>query len=89
MTTEHSQYEVVDGYGKAWFTGTLMECGVWIDPVLGVDFDHSMWGEDGPHRDGGIDDDRFTLNPDGSYTVLMYEGGGGIGGEMTVRPTRG
>lgn len=77
-------YEVADNYGKVHFTGTLMGCGVWIDPVLGIDFDCSMWGTD--HKGGSIDANRFELQPDGSYVVQMYEGGGGIGGEMIVRP---
>lgn len=79
-------FEVTDDYGKVWFTGTLMACGVWIDPICGIDFDRSGWGD---QEDGaGIDDDRFALNPDGSYTVKMYNdtAGLGMGGEMVVRP---
>lgn len=77
-------YEVLDSYGIPVFTGTLNECGVWIDPVLGIDFEGAMWGKD--HEGGSIDADRFTLQDDGSFVVRMYEGPGGIGGEMIVRP---
>jgi hypothetical protein len=38
---------------------------------------------------GSIDADRFTLQDDGSFIVKMYEGPGGIGGEMIVRPKEG
>lgn len=70
------QYEVVDGYGKVWFTGSLTACGTWIDPVLGIDFDHTAWGEP------GIDEDRIVRHDDGTFTIEMYENAG----ELYVRP---
>lgn len=77
-------WEVVDSYGVVVHAArTLTACGVWIDPILGVDFSGKAWGKDEDGR--SIDADRFTRNPDGTYTVKMYEGGGGIGGTLTVR----
>lgn len=78
------RYEVLDSYGIPVFKGTLTQCGVWIDPLFGIDFNGREWGED--HDGGSIDADRFILRDDGSYVVKMYEGPGGIGGEMVVRP---
>lgn len=83
---ETRQYEVLDSYGIPQFTGSLTECGVWIDPVLGIDFTRNMWGTQEDGR--GIDDDRFDLQEDGSIIVRMHEGPGGIGGEMTIRPVQ-
>jgi hypothetical protein len=81
-------YEVLDSYDIPVFTGTLMECGGWIDPLFGIDFDRSIWGdtegEDGEFE--GIDDDRFECQDDGSIVVKLDEGPGGIGGEMIIRP---
>lgn len=44
-------------------------------------------GEEWPTYNGeSIDHDRFELQPDGSYTIQMYEGPGGVGGELYIRP---
>jgi len=76
-------WEVVDSYGAVVHRArTLTACGDWIDPICGIDFTGREW----PRRNGkSIDADRFTRHPDGSYTVRMYEGGDGIGGELIVR----
>lgn len=75
-------WEVVDSYGIVVHTArTLTACGVWIDPILGIDFTGREWG-------GNIDGDRFERQDDGSYLVQMYEGSGGIGGQLTVRKAR-
>ena len=67
---------VEDSYGKVVHRGrSLRGCGVWIDPILGIDFT----GKDSP------DADRVTKQADGSYVVAMYQGPGGMGGELTVR----
>ena len=74
------KWEVVDSYGVVVHTAkTLTACGVWIDPIMGIDFTRKEWGKDEDGR--GIDDDRFVKNEDGSYTVDMYEGQG----QLTVR----
>lgn len=69
-------WEVVDDYGKVWFRSrTLRACGIWIDPIFGINF---------TGRDQVIDwddTDRVTHNDDGSYTVAMYEDMG----TLTVR----
>lgn len=77
-------WEVIDSYGAVVHTArTLTECGTWIDPVLGIDFTGRAWGK---KKGKSIDDDRFTRNADGSYTVQMYENQAlGMGGELTVR----
>lgn len=76
-------WDVIDSYGAVVHTAdTLTECGTWIDPVLGIDFTGKAWGR---KKGKSIDADRFTKNDDGSYTVQMYEGPSGIGGELTVR----
>lgn len=77
------QWEVLDSYNVPVFTGTLVDCGTWIDPYLSVVFN----AENNPYWPGmdDIDEDRVTLNDDGSYTVDMYQAGGGIGGTLTVR----
>ena len=68
---------VTDSYGAIVHRArTLKACGVWIDPLLGIDFTGRIWPDEV---------DRFTKNPDGSYTVKMYDGPGGMGGELTVR----
>lgn len=68
-------WSVEDSYNKIVYRGrTLRECGVWIDPVFGIDFSRK-----------GLDRDRITFNSDGSYTVQMYEGPSGMGGTLTVR----
>lgn len=83
MSTLKDEWEVVDSYNVPVFTGSLVACGTWIDPVLGIVFD----ADHNPYWPGmdDIDEDRITRNADGSFTVKMYEGGGGIGGELTVR----
>lgn len=71
------KWEVADDYGKVWFTGTLDECGAWIDPLLGIDFTGKVWPDEV---------DRFELQPDGSYVVHNYEDVAlGLGGVFTVR----
>lgn len=80
---ETETWEVTDGYGKVWFTGTLKACGVWIDPVLGIELPGVSFG-----WTPGIDDDRFTVNDDGTITVTNYTAGGGIGGEFILRRTK-
>lgn len=77
-------WEVVDSYGAVVHTArSLTAAGVWIDPILGLDFSGKAWGKD--KRGRSIDADRFTKNPDGTYTVKMYEGPAGMGGELTIR----
>lgn len=73
-------WEVRDGYGKPWFKGTLRECGIWIDPVLGIELPGVSFG-----WTPGIDNDRFTVNDDGSITVQNYtDSASGAGGEFTL-----
>lgn len=76
-------WEVCDSYGVPVFTGSLVDCGTWIDPVLGVVFDkdhNPFW----PGMDD-VDNDRVTKNEDGSFTVEMYSVAGNSGGQLTVR----
>lgn len=75
MSKQRDQWEVVDSYGIPQFSGSLTECGVWIDPLVGIDFLGQEYGTP------SIDRDRFTLQEDGSYLVQMYENMG----ELTVR----
>lgn len=84
MTKESRQFKVLDSYNIPVFTGTLKECGVWIDPVFAIDFDRSEWGTQSDGR--GMDDDRFEYQEDGSIVVQMHQGPNGVGGEMTIRP---
>lgn len=81
---QNDKWEVVDGYNKVHFTGTLKACGVWIDPVLGIDWHGTEWPHDADEE--SVDDDRIELRPDGSYVVTMYNFGGISGGELFVRP---
>lgn len=77
------QWQVLDSYGIPVFTGSLVDCGVWIDPVLGVVMDpdqNPFW----PNLEN-VDVDRVTKNDDGSYTVEMYDFGNFGGGTLTVR----
>lgn len=75
--TKPAKWEVVDSYGIPVFTGTLKQCGIWIDPILGVTFKDGMNG-----WKASDDADRVTLNDDGNYIVDMYEGMG----QLMVRP---
>lgn len=71
------KWVVEDSYNKVVHTNrTLRGCGIWIDPILGIDFRGHPDSED---------IDRVTKQDDGSYVVKMYDGPGGMGGELTVR----
>lgn len=78
------KWVVVDSYGAIVHRDfSLTNCGVWIDPVLGIDFTRKAWGKN--KRGEGVDDDRFEKQSDGSYIVKMYRGQAGMGGELTIR----